>query len=85
MASINEQKNSIDNLQASPTTAELADAVAPYLLRMLKEHPAHGSCMLKLQFRDSRIAFIVVDQSASFLPGCLTECSDSYFKEKKYE
>jgi hypothetical protein len=49
--------------------AELADVVTPYLLRRLKEHPVHGCCALKLHFRDSRISFLGIESSVTFLPG----------------
>jgi hypothetical protein len=52
-----------------PTMVELVDVVTPYLLRMLKEHPIHGCCALKLNFRDSHIAFLGIESSVTFLPG----------------
>ncbi|GHV83690.1 hypothetical protein AGMMS50212_10300 [Spirochaetia bacterium] len=61
--------NNIDIIKKPhPTTAEIIELIHPYIIQMINEHPVHGISLLKLHFRDSKIAFIGLEKSVSFLP-----------------
>jgi hypothetical protein len=73
------QKNPNNSHKVRSTTAELAKIITPYLLRLLNSRPEHGTATLKLNFRESTLAFIGIDTSVSIIPDTGRICTDNEF------